>query len=258
MRPHRNLFAHHPLVHLAVAFSTGICTASSLRLSLIAGLAFTGLTLILFIKQRLRPAALALLSALFFTGATLAELERRADNSRPLKTLIEQSEGEPFTLTGWLDGPPEFARDRVYLSLRVENVTGRVSLLVTLRDANEFNSLQLRYGSRIRVTTTLDRTGNYRNPGVSSLTEFLDRNGYDATGIIKSPAAITRLDDTHVFPLLAWLYDWRLRLQQQIDTRFQPEPAGEWCGESRLFRSARNVFGTVTQASVLGNSEPSQ
>jgi len=226
MRPHRNLFAHHPLVHLAVAFSTGICTASSLRLSLIAGLAFTGLTLILFIKQRLRPAALALLSALFFTGATLAELERRADNSRPLKTLIEQSEGEPFTLTGWLDGPPEFARDRVYLSLRVENVSGRVSLLVTLRDANEFRSLQLRYGTRIQVTTTLDRIGNYRNPGVSSLTEFLDRNGYDATGLIKSPAAITRLGDTRVFPPLAWLYDWRSRLQQQIDTRFQPETAG--------------------------------
>jgi len=226
MRPHRNLFAHHPLVHLAVAFSTGICTASSLRLSLIAGLAFTGLTLILFIKQRLRPAALALLSALFFTGATLAELERRADNSRPLKTLIEQSEGEPFTLTGWLDGPPEFARDRVYLSLRVENVSGRVSLLVTLRDANEFRSLQLRYGTRIQVTTTLDRIGNYRNPGVSSLTEFLDRNGYDATGLIKGPAAITRLGDTRVFPPLAWLYDWRSRLQQQIDTRFQPETAG--------------------------------
>ena len=226
MRPHRNLFAHHPLVHLAVAFSTGICTASSLRLSLIAGLAFTGLTLILFIRQRLRPAALALLSALFFTGATLAELERRADNSRPLKTLIEQSEGEPFTLTGWLDGPPEFARDRVYLSLRVENVSGRVSLLVTLRDANEFRSLQLRYGTRIQVTTTLDRIGNYRNPGVSSLTEFLDRNGYDATGLIKGPAAITRLGDTRVFPPLAWLYDWRSRLQQQIDTRFQPETAG--------------------------------
>jgi len=227
MRPHSNLFAHHPLVHLAVAFSAGICTVSSLRFSLIAGLVFTALTLILFIKQRLRLAALALLSAFFFTGATLAELERRADQSRELKNLVEQSEGEPFTLTGWLDGPPEFARDRVYLSVRAENVTGRVSLLVTLRDsANEFRALQLRYGTRIQVTTTLDRDGNYRNPGVSSLTEFLDRNDYDATGLIKTPTAITRLGDTRVFPPLAWLYDWRSLLQQQIDTRFQPETAG--------------------------------
>ena len=228
MRPHSNLFSHHPLVHLAVAFCAGICTARYclLKFSLVAGIACIAFTLILFIKQRLRLAVLLLLSALFFTGATLAELERRADNSRPLKFLIEQSEGEPFTLTGWLDGPPELARDRVYLSLRVENVTGRVSLLVTLRDANEFGALQLRYGTRIQVTTTLDRTGNYRNPGVSSLTEFLDRNGYDATGLIKSPAGITRLGDTSVFPPLAWLYDWRSRLQQQIDTRFEPETAG--------------------------------
>jgi competence protein ComEC len=221
MRPHSNLFAHHALVHLAVAFAAGICAASSLRFSLIAGLVFTVLTLILFIKQRFQLTALALLLALFFTGATLADLERRADDSHALKT-----EGQPITLTGWLDGPPELARDRVYLSLNVENMRARVSLLVTLRDASEFSALQLRYGTRIQVTTTLDRTGNYRNPGVSSLTEFLDRNGYDATGIIKSPAAITRLDDTRVFPPLAWLYDWRSRLQQQIDTHFPPETAG--------------------------------
>ncbi|HEU4836294.1 MAG TPA: DNA internalization-related competence protein ComEC/Rec2 [Pyrinomonadaceae bacterium] len=211
--------------------AAGICIAPyfPLTFSLATGALGTALTLTLFIKRRLRLAAPALLFAIFITGATLANLERRVDQSRELKTLLEQSEGEPLTLNGWLDGPPEFARERVYLSLRVENVPGRVSLLVTLRDiasANAFRALQLRYGTRISVTTTLDRAGNYRNPGVTSLTEFLDRNGYDATGIIKSPAAITRLDDTRVFPPLAWLYDWRSRLQQQLYTRFNPETAG--------------------------------
>jgi competence protein ComEC len=76
------------------------------------------------------------------------------------------------------------------------------------------------------VNTTLERAGNYRNPGVSTLNEFLDRNGYDASGIVKSPASITRLEDTKVFPPLAWLYNWRARLQQQIDTHFAPETAG--------------------------------
>src|SRR5215217_6963015 len=133
MRPHRKLFTHDPLIHLAVAFSAGICAAHSFRFFVAAGLVCTAVTLILFIKQRLQLAALALLSAMFFCGGTLAELERRADRSNPLKTLIEQSDGEPLTLTGWLDGPPEFAGDRVYMSLRVENVKGRVSLLVTLR-----------------------------------------------------------------------------------------------------------------------------
>src|SRR5690349_9716733 len=240
MRPHSNLFAHNPLVHLAVAFSAGICTTHSypFRLSIAAGLMCAALTLLLFIKQRYQLAVVTLLSAIFFAGAVLADLERRADESRELRNLVEQSDGASLTLSGWLDGPPEFAHDRLYLSLHVENVTGRVSLLAPLRDpatAQEFQDLQLRYGTRISVTTTLDRTGNYRNPGVSSLTEFLDRNNYDATGIIKSPASITRLGDTRVFPPLASLYDLRSRLQQQIDDTFAPETAG------------------VLDASLLGN-----
>lgn len=240
MRPHSNLFPHHPLVCLAATFSAGICAARycSFRFAIVAGVIFTALSLLLFIKQRFKLTALALLTAMFCTGAVLANLERRADESRELKNLIEQSDDTSFTLTGWLDGPAEFARDRVYLSLRVENVKGRVSLLAPLRDvniANQFRALQLHYGARIRVTTTLARTGNYRNPGVSSLTEFLDRNNYDATGLIKSPASITRLDDTRVFPPLAWLYDWRSRLQQQIDAYFAPDTAG------------------VLDASLLGN-----
>ena len=229
MNPHSNLFSRHPFIQLAVVLSAGICAAPYVsRLSFVLVIA-TVLIPIFLIKQRLQLAGLALMSAMFFAGAVLADLERQADESRVLKTMVEQAGGEPFTLTGRLDGPPEFARDRVYLSMRVENVTGRVSLLVPLRDAatmTQLKSLQLRYGARISVTTTLDRTGNYRNPGVSSLAEFLDRNGYDATGIIKSPTAITRLDDARVFPPVAWLYEWRSKLQQQIDTRFAPETAG--------------------------------
>src|SRR6185503_9311862 len=212
MRPHSNLFSHHPLIYLAVALSAGICTAPylSLTFSLATGALCTAVTLPLFIKQRLWWTTVALLSAMFLTGATLANLERRVDQSRELKNLVEQSGGEPLTLTGWLDGPPEFARERVYLSLRVENIKGRVSLLVSRKDTtteNQFKALELRYGTRIQITTILDRTGNYLNPRVPTLAEFLDRNGYDATGIIKSPTAITRLGDKRVFPPLAWLYD---------------------------------------------------
>jgi competence protein ComEC len=182
------------------------------------------------LKRNLRPAALSLLLAMFFVGATLANLERRTDDASDIDRVVDQ----PITLTGVLDGPPEFARDRLYLSLRVERIadtfaTGRVSILATFRNAaseQEFHSLSLRYGTRIRVSTTLDRTGNYRNPGVSSLTEYLDRDDYDASGIVKSAAAITRLDDTRVCPALARLYQWRESLQREIDTRFVPETAG--------------------------------
>ena len=37
----------------------------------------------------------------------------------------------------------------------------------------------LRYGARIRVMTVLERADSFRNPGVSSFTEYLDRKGYN-------------------------------------------------------------------------------
>ena len=178
------------------------------------------LALVLLLKKRLQVAGVMVLAAVFFTGAVLAELERKRDSGSGIRNLVEQ----PIALTGWLDAPPEFARDRVYLSLRVEEpAPGRVSLLAPLRNVKE---LQLCYGARVRVNTTLERDGGYRNPGVSTLAEFLDRNGYDASGIIKSPGSIIRLDDKKAFTPLKWLYDWRARLQQQIDARFAPETAG--------------------------------
>ena len=226
MNPHRSLFSQHPLAQLAVAFAVGICAASyiptKLGFSLTACAVCSVLALIVVLKNHVSLAGLALLLALFFAGDTLALLEGRTKS-----TLIE---GELLTLTGVLDGPPEFARDRVYLSVQVEQGPAkRVWLLApfrTVETEHYYRNLQLRYGTRIRVTTTLDRTGNYRNPGVSPLSEYLDRRDYDATGIIKSPASITRLDDTQVFRPLAWLYDWRDRLQREIDSRFTSETAG--------------------------------
>ena len=178
---------------------------------------------------------------MFFAGVALAVLEKVSTPASQVKRLISDGvpgANEPVELTGVLNGPPEFARDRVYLPLKVETLSRRrvelrASGTVELQAAfptpsikNEYMDLQLRYGARIRVMTTLNRSDKYRNPGVSTLTEYLDRKGYDATGFVKSPLLIERLDDREVFLPLAWLYDWRNRFQQQIDTRFSPETAG--------------------------------
>jgi len=53
---------------------------------------------------------------------------------------------------------------------------------------DEYLDLELHYGARIRVMTTLDRSDKYRNPGVSTLTEYLDREGYGRDGIRKESA----------------------------------------------------------------------
>ena len=235
MKPHRSLFSQHPLTQLAVAFAVGVCASYyfswRLGIALVIGAVCSILAAILALKKRVRAAGVMLLTVMFCAGVALALLERRVDESSELKKFVDK----PVTLTGVLDGPPEFARDRVYLSIRVERVDaeaitrGRVSLLAPVRNAGtleSYRALQLRYGARVSVRTTLDRTGNYRNPGVSPLHEYLDRKGYDATGIVRGPGSIARLEDARVFPLLAKLYQWRERLQREIDARFAPETAG--------------------------------
>ena len=236
MNPHRSLFSQHPLAQLAVAFSIGIGAADylGLRFPLVSGAVCSILVLIFVIKKKVFVAGLLLLAALFFAGAALAVLERRTERTSDVERFLEDNAGTSVKLVGVLDGPPEFARDRLYLSLRVERISesnawGRVWLLAPFRSGTsdrDYRALQLRYGARIQVVTALDRTGNYRNPGVSTLSEYLDRRDFDATGIVRSPASIVRLDDARVFPPLALLYEWRERLQREIDSRFAPETAG--------------------------------
>jgi competence protein ComEC len=203
-------------------------------IALIACAACTVVSIIALVRTRIALAGAALLLAFFFAGQALASFEKLNASSFVKEHLI----GRSLTLTGVLDGPPEFARDRLYISLRVERciientettVSGRVWLLAPFRNSTsegQFRALQLRYGARVRVATSLDHVGNYRNPGVSTLSEYLERREYDATGIVRSPASIVRLDDTRVFKPLSWLYDWRQRLQQAIDLQFTPGTAG--------------------------------
>lgn len=213
MNPHFTLFSKYPLVQFAVPFCLGICAAEYLPYPAIGSLGCVVVVLVALLRNRLRLAGYALLMAMFFTGAL---------QQRQPRQLIPS--GRSLVLTGVLNGPPEYARDRVYLNLKVEHgFEGSVSLLCL---GSDYRALDLRYGARIRVTTTLTRADNYRNPGVSPLSEYLERKGYDATGVVKNASSIVRLDDTRVFPLLAWLYEWRERLQREIDARFDPETAG--------------------------------
>ena len=212
MNPHRDLFSQYPLVQIAIPFCVGICVVEygppvrSVYL-VVMGVICSIAAVVALRKNRLTLAGCALLVAMFFVGAMLATQHRK---------LQVISNGQTLVLTGVLDAPPEYARDRVYLSLKVEQ--GSVFLVSDTVPVN------LRYGSRIRVTARLRRTDNYRNPGVSPLSEYLERKGYVATGVIKG--AVERLGDTTVLPPLAWLYDWRECLQREIDSRFSPDTAG--------------------------------
>ena len=221
MKNSPHLFSQYPLVQFATPFCLGICAVEygprvRLVCLCIAGGMLLLVALVAVLTRRLKIATWALLVAMFFAGAMLA-LEQRPTPAIP--------GGQSVVLNGVLDGPPEYARDRVYLRLRVEDRFAE-SVLLIVPGEEELRALDLRYGMRIRVTARLTRTDDYQNPGVSPLSEFLERQGYAAMGVVKHAGAIVRLDDAPVFPPLAWLYAWRERLQREIDSRFEPDTAG--------------------------------
>ncbi len=238
-----------PLAHLATAFALGVLGSQYLTISLWMLFVVTVVTIaaavgaMVFVSHRAATGLVIL--ATLGTGLALATQYSRIPGNQ-LRSLLDTGAivpGEPVELTGVLERDPELAPQRLYLQLRVETTRSRaINLAPNERETSgvvlllasvsspatrqEFEQLELRYGARIRVMTLLERSDEFRNPGVSSFTEFLDRKGYDATGFVKSPALIERLDDQRVFLPLAFLYQWRARLQTEIDSRFSAEAAG--------------------------------
>lgn len=242
-------FVSSPLFVLAVAFASGILAAhyltsqsrSLLIISIGASVCVAGLSITLIAKDKPGAASHFLGLAFFCTGLALSLIENRPIASNRIARMYDTgfiTLGEPVEITGVVQGQPEAAPDGFYLTLRTESIrargaertaTGAVLLLAHTRSqqiTNEYEALELRHGARVRVMTTLDREESFRNPGALSFTEYLERKGYDATGVIKSPLLIERLDDERVFLPLAWLYEWREHLAKEFRARFSAETAG--------------------------------
>ena len=242
---HRTPLATSPLAALAVSFALGIICAhaltSSLTLFFSCG-ALCALCVILFyLKGKQGSATLLLALAFFGAGASLATIERGSVRRDRVRRFYDEgviSSGEPVEVVGVLESAPESAPDGIYLSLSVEKIrikdkersaSGIVQLFAPARvraTRAEYDALELRYGARVSVMTALNRTESFRNPGVSSFTEYLEQQGFDASGAIKSPLLVERLDDERVFLPLAWLYAWRQQLLVSIEERFSEETAG--------------------------------
>jgi competence protein ComEC len=253
-RTHAPAFAAYPLALLATAFGLGTLVGLYLVVQILvpilaaALLTVSGLTALSARKMAL--AKVLVILAIFLAGLTLAVIDKNNVPANQLKRLLTEGSvapgthgkgievGDPVEITGVLERDPEVAPDRLYLLLRVQrlrhkgterDVSGEVALLAPVVGKlaeQEFADLDLRYGARIRVMTSLERADSFRNPGVASFTEYLDRKGYDATGLVRSPLLIERLENTRVFLPLAWLYEWRGRLQAEIDSHFDRDTAG--------------------------------
>ena len=74
-----------------------------------------------------------------------------------------------------------------------------VATFKTVESEKEYRQLNLHYGQRLLVKTSLNYVDKFRNPGISTLTEYLERKGYDATGIVKEPASIAPVGESRIF-----------------------------------------------------------
>ncbi|HEX6189092.1 MAG TPA: ComEC/Rec2 family competence protein [Pyrinomonadaceae bacterium] len=243
----RPRFASAPLLSLAVAVCGGIIVQHYTKLNtrtfvIVPAIALVAsiICLVSLKRGKLLVSTLFLLIAFFCTGLVLVRTIDRPQANR-ISTLYDQgaiAPGDPVEIVGVVVGEPEPAPGSFYLTMRVERVatrgserdaSGTVLLLAqvpTEKLKQEYDALSLHHGARLRVMTKLDREDDFRNPGVSQFTEYLERKGYDATGTIKSPLLVERMDDERVFLPLAWVYSWRARLQKEFQQRFSPETAG--------------------------------
>lgn len=260
---HRPFFNPFPLALVAASLAAGVVAARALdaplRVCLLCAALCTCLAFLSTIVLRKTVWASAwTLAAFACLGATLAVIESGAVGGERVRRLYEEGRlvaGEPLELTGVLGRAPEWSPDGFRLTLRVEQIgferevfaaSGAVELFVPLFDESaslertrreDYEALELRRGARVRVLTALARGEKFRNHGGSSLAEYLARRGLDATGIVKSPLLIERLDDERVLVPLVWLDEARTRLLDAINRLFSTETA------------------SLLNASMLGNRE---
>jgi competence protein ComEC len=245
--------AIYPLAQLGCAFALGILAGTFLTdalwlslpdlvwLLILSGALMSASAFAALFKHKLPLATLLVLCATVFIGSASALIEKTRIPANQIRRLLDEGTikvGAPVELTGVLEQEPELAPECLFLRLKVQQIrvgnvatptSGVVMLLARVakqKDKYEFEALDLHYGAKLRVTTRLERAEGFRNPGVSSFTEYLDRQGYDATALVKSPLLVQRLENDRVFLPLAWLYDWRLKVQTAIDSHFSKETAG--------------------------------
>ncbi len=246
-------FSLYPLFGLAVYFALGILAGKYLKpdwkILLVFCMIFGILTTV-FIKRRF--SVIFLLLAFVFAGAFFFQLKNQTISASRIKRIYDENRvksGEPVEIEGVLLGKPELAVGRFSIELKtekliykgaVENVSGNILLYAAVPDqqiADEFERLNLQYGSRIRVACQLRREDNFLNPGVVSKKEILDQQEIDATATIKSPLLVEKIGETNTFAPIAWLYERRQELINDFREKFSVSTAG------------------IMIASLLGNKE---
>jgi competence protein ComEC len=239
-------FTAFPMAWFAAFFAFGICFAKVLGFNWEMHLATIPIAAAILLVARLISKSLyfnsiIVLSAFAIAGAWLFQIDTQTIAPNRLRILYDSKSiqsGEPVEIEGILTGKPELAvggffielqSEKLYNSQTLQKVTGIVRLFAPVSDeqiGKQYDDLQLRYGTRIRVSCLLRRDERFLNPGVTSAIEILDQKEIDAIGAIKSPLLIERLEDTTVFLPMAWLYERRQDLILDFKELFSSQTSG--------------------------------
>lgn len=258
-------FIRNPALWLAMCLSLGIIIGRSLSLAwLYVGLFAVGLFVTAFLSRRSRAFRPVIAIACVLTGAVIYMHEQQSVSADRVKALYEagtMESGSPVEIEGLLHSRPEPSVDGMFIALdattiRLRNAdrsaSGRVRIFVPGKDQQSsgpdpISNLRseisnsgseqkvtdarseipdLKYGSRIRVACNLEREEQFRNPGVLSRPELLDRMGVDATCTVKSPLLIEHIADESVFLPFAWIFDRRAELIDIFRENLSPRAAG--------------------------------
>ena len=232
-----------PFIYLAAALAAGIVVNRVFNLPPTLSILLTAIFVIIAISMAVKKSELTvwllICSATAGMALSSAEIGRKgASNIRQIYESGEFGNQDQVEITGVLVHPPEPAPIAYYLDLAIESVqkardshiaTGNVKLTIStpdLRVKEEIDGLGLQYGYRIRVVARMSPPRSYHNPGSPDFDEFLEREGYDLAGVIKSPPFIENLGRAKRNLLLEPLYKLRAGLMSSIDSRFEPRLAG--------------------------------
>jgi competence protein ComEC len=223
---------------LAIYFACGIALAWFEVFGFVGGLFL--LTFIIGACAVKRSLAIVVLPVIFIPLGTLCyQIEVRSISDNRIRRIYDERKiesREPVAIEGVMVGFPDPAYDGSFLRVRVDRLrygsddisaSGDVRLfLAESETGTQEERLDLRHGSRIRIACRLEREGRFLNPGVASAIETLDRQGIDATGVVKSPLLVEHVRDESVFLPLMWAYRSRLYLIERFRTIFSAETSG--------------------------------
>lgn len=235
-------FTIYPLLWIAISFALGIFLSSVLKLTwqmyFITCLAAVSTTIV-FRKRRFLE--FVLFAAFIAAGGLYFQIANNVKISTSLKSFYDEDyiqSGDPIEIIGVLQRNPELSVDGFFIDISSEKavyknsefaVSGNIRLFAPTPDQQiieEYQQLNLEYGSQISVACNLRREDDYLNPGVVLNKEILNQNNLAATGTIKSPLLVEKIGSKEVLTPLVWLYAYRAQLILFITKNFDIPTAG--------------------------------